>query len=403
MKKYLLLYLLITASIVTVAQDNLRFSAQIRPRFILDNRDFNSTTDYNSFGEMRTRVGIKFSPSSDITAFFQVQDSRVFGTEPGTISNTKNLDIHQAYFQVNNLFDLPVNLKAGRMEASYGTQRIMSKNNWNNIGRSFDGVTLEIDFCTPCKTTLDLFAFRIGESGFPGDSLDQNIIGAFAELQFIKGHKLQPFFIYYSSSSSSYPFNAFAAGVYLIGNIDHFSHQAEFISQFGDEKDNGPQSLSAFFAGYNATYNFGGEVKPSLSAGVDYYSGDDNLADNEYKEYSRWFGAGHKYLGYMDYFPKNTFGVGLMDLHAKVGFNPIDKLKLLAALHLFNSAEDYTLADNTTSNKFGTEVDLVLTYDYNEYLDFQIGGGLFMPGAIFEEKLGVDNSTWFYMMAIVDL
>jgi hypothetical protein len=369
----------------------------------LDNRDFNSNTDFNTFGEMRTRVGVKFTPNSDITAFVQAQDSRMFGFEPGTISNTANVDIHQAYFQVNNLFDLPVNLKAGRMEASYGTQRIMSKNNWNNIGRSFDGVTLQIDFCTPCKTTLDLFAFRVNETGLVDDSADQNVMGAFADLKFIEGHKFQPFIIYYSSSSASYPFNAFAAGAYLIGSMDGFSHQAEFISQFGDEREDGPQSLSAFFAGYNATYNFGGNVKPSLSAGIDYYSGDDDLTDNKYKEFSRWFGAGHAYLGYMDYFPKNTFGVGLMDMHVKAGLQPVDKLKLLAAVHLFNSAEDYTLANNTTSNKFGTEVDLILTYDYNDYLDFQIGGGLFLPGAIFEEKLGSDNSTWFYMMAIVDL
>ena len=403
MKKILSLLLILIAPILNIAQDNLEFSAELRPRLIIDNRDFNSKTDFNSFSEMRTRVGIKFMPGDDLILFFQPQDSRTFGEEPGTISNTQNLDVHQAYFQVNNLFDLPVNLKAGRMQASYGTERIMARNNWNNIGRSFDGVILQIDFCTICETKLDLFAFRTAESGFPEDSLDENVLGAFAELQFIEGHKLQPFVIYRSSTAASYPFNAFAVGAYLIGSINGFSHQAEFISQFGDEREDGPQSLSAFFAGYNASYTFNAEVKPWLGAGIDYYSGDDDPADNEYKEYSRWFGAGHKYLGYMDYFPRNTFGVGLMDIHVKAGMKSIGNLKIKSALHIFNSAEDYTLANDSKSNSFGTEFDLVLTYDYNDYLAFEIGGGLFLPGEIFEENFGKDNSTWFYMMAVVDL
>lgn len=385
------------------AQETVEFTGQIRPRFFLDNKDFNSNTNFQTYGEMRSRLGVKFNPTENLSAFFQFQDSRRFGEEPGTISNTKNVDIHQAYLQVSNLFNLPVNLKAGRMEASYGTERIMARNNWNNISRSYDGVTLQIDFCTKCKTTLDLFAFRTAESGFPEDSLDENVLGAFAELQFIEGHKLQPFAIYRSSTAASYPFNAFAVGAYLIGSINGFSHQAEFISQFGDEREDGPQSLSAFFAGYNASYTFDAEVKPWLGAGIDYYSGDNDPNDNEYKEFNRWFGAGHKYLGYMDYFPQNTFGIGLMDIHIKAGMKSIDKLKIKSALHIFNSAEDYTLADNSESNKFGTEFDLVLTYDYNDYLDFEIGGGLFLPGEIFEENFGKDNSTWFYIMAVVDL
>lgn len=402
-KTILLLFLLTTGFQFIKAQENLEFSAQIRPRFIIDNKDFNSNTGYNSYGEMRTRAAIQFKPTNNFTGYFQLQDSRTFGSEPGTISNTANVDIHQAYFQVNNLFDLPVSLKAGRMEASYGTQRIMSMNNWNNFGRSFDGVTLQIDFCTVCETKLDLFAFRVAESGSVDDSLDENVLGAFADMKILENHNFQPFVVYYNSTSTSYPFKAFSIGAYLTGKIGGFSHQAEFITQFADAETDSSQSLSAFFVGYNATYKFGGEVKPSVSAGVDYYSGDDNPADKEYKEFSRWFGAGHKYLGYMDYFPKNTLGVGLMDMHLKAGLKPIEKLDLLAALHLFNSAEDYTLADNSKSNKFGTEIDLVLTYDYNDYLDFQVGGGLFLPGKIFEDKFGPDNSTWFYLMAIVDL
>ncbi len=403
MKRIIILFLISGTLSLIIAQDKLDFSAQIRPRLILDNRDFNSSTGINSFAEMRTRAAIKFTPNKEITGFIQIQDSRLFGSEPSTISNTQNVDIHQAYFQVNSLFDLPVNFKAGRMHASYGTQRIMSANNWNNIGRSFDGAVIQFDLVEDIKTKLDLFAFRVGESGLPGDSSDENVFGAFADMSFIEGHQFQPFLIYRSSKSNAYPFNAFAAGSYLTGSISGFYHQAEFIYQFGDERNDGPKTLSAYFIGYNAGYRFGCETKPFISAGVDYYSGDDDLTDNKYKEFDRWFGAGHGYLGYMDYFPNNTFGVGLMDIHLRAGFRPIEKLRIKSAFHVFNSAADYQLPNNSTTNKFGTEVDLVATYDYNDYLDLEIGGGLFLPGGIFKDKFGNDNSTWFYFMGIVDL
>jgi hypothetical protein len=403
MKKIIFFLVILTLSSHIFSQDNLKFSAQIRPRFIIDNKDFNSYTSFESYGEMRSRFGIQFKPTKGLSLFFQVQDSRTFGEEPGTISNNKNLDVHQAYLQVNNLFNLPLNMKAGRMEAAYGTERIMSKNNWNNIGRSFDGLTLQISICTTNKSYLDLFAFRVGERGFPEDSLDENVLGIFADLQIFEGHKIQPFIVYRSSASASYPFNAFSVGTYLTGKINNFSHQAEFISQFGEERENGEQTLSVFFAGYNAAYKFNCEKQPYFSAGIDYYSGDDDLTDNKYKEFSRWFGAGHKYLGYMDYFPNNTFGIGLMDLHIKAGLLLFEKLGLNSAVHIFKSAEDFTLFNNSISSNFGTEIDVVLTYDYSTNLLFEMGGGLFLPGAIFEEKLGADNSTWFYIMAVADL
>ncbi|MCF8430758.1 MAG: alginate export family protein [Melioribacteraceae bacterium] len=399
--RIILLFVLLFVATIQ-AQDLVNFSGQIRTRLILDGRDFNSSTGMNSFSEMRSRFGVKFSPRKNLSAFFQVQDSRVFGSEPATISNTANLDLHQAYFLVDNLFDLPLSLKLGRMEASYGTQRIMSKNNWNNIGRSFDGLTFSWQINND-KSKIDLFAFKLAETSKLDDLNDETLIGAFADLKFISNHDFQPFVLYRTSAAASYPFNAFAIGTYLDGTIENYFHTAEFVYQLGDEIENGPKSLNAFFVGYNLGFNFNHNLKPQLSAGIEYYSGDDNLTDNTYKEGNRWFGAGHKYYGYMDFFPSNTNGLGLADIHLKTNFSPLQKMKLQAAFHIFNSSADYTLINGSTSRNFGNEFDLVLNYKYDENVDFQIGSGLFFPGEIFKETKGNDTATWFYFMGIVNL
>lgn len=403
-KSFVLIFLmLILIPNFISAQDGLKISAQLRPRLVIDNRDFNSSTGFNSFTEMRTRLGVDFSPLSNLTALVQIQDSRVFGTEPNTLANTQNLDLHQAYFQVDNLFELPVALKAGRMEAAYGTQRLMGAVGWSSVGRSFDGLTLKFDFC---KVKFDLFAFREVETGIVDDSSDQNVIGLFGDITAFEGHALQPFVIYYTSSAASYPFDTYTLGANLIGTINGFHHEAEFAYQTGSQVNDGPVDVSAILAAYNASYTFAADVKPMIGAGVDYLSGDDDPTDNEYKVFNTLFATNHKYYGYMDYFlniPAHTNGLGLMDIHGKVGLSPTNNLSITGKFHLFNSAEKAALPNGSTSNSFGTEIDIIFDYAYNNHVAFQLGGGFFSPGEIFEATQGSDASTWFYLMATVNL
>ena len=404
MKKIFFILILISAFFSElIAQAKVDFSGQIRPRLILDDRDFNSGSGINSFTELRSRLGAEFNPINNLTGFIQIQDSRVFGTEPSTLSNTSNIDLHQAYFLIDNLFDLPLNLKVGRMEAAYGNQRLMGAVGWSNVGRSFDGLTLQFNIN---DAKLDLFAFREVESGQISDSSDQNVIGSFGEFNLFGGHKLQPFVIYYSSYSAAYPFNTFTFGTNFLGKIGGFNHEAEFAFQTGSEVYDGPRSVSAFLAAYNFNYRFNSEVKPSIGAGIDYLSGDDNQLDNDYKVFNTLFATNHKYYGFMDYFlnlPANTNGLGLIDIHGHIGFVPANKLSIKAIYHLFNSAEEATFANGNTSKSFGSEIDLVINYNYNANVNFQLGFGYFSPGEIFETTQGKDASTWGYLMAVVNL
>ncbi|MCH7974261.1 MAG: hypothetical protein IH949_10305 [Bacteroidetes bacterium] len=108
----------------------------------------------------------------------------------------------------------------------------------------------------------------------------------------------------------------------------------------------------------------------------------------------------------MDYFlniPANTFGLGLLDIHAKASIVPFQKSIVSAAYHLFKSNEDYTLLNGNTSSSFGSEVDLTLSYKYSKEVKFVGGLSFFVPGDIFKEKKEKDTSTWAYLMAVVNL
>jgi hypothetical protein len=402
MKKLSVIIAMILITGVIGAQQAIKFSAQIRPRLELDNKSFHSNTPFNNYTYLRTRLGAMFIPSAEISGFIQVQDARIFGTETSTTADMKNVDLHQAYFKIDNFFKLPMDLKVGRMELLYSNERVIGNSNWGNTGRSFDGAVLSIK---GDKFKADIFSVKENEKLNTGDSLDQNMCGVFTDLLVAQNYKIQPFIIW-QRAVPSYLLNRFTLGTYIKGDISAFTHETEFIYQFGDiTASSRKQNISAYMFAFNASYTFDEPSKPLIGAGIDYISGDKNSADNDYNAFNTVFGTGHKFFGSMDYFtdmPAHTYGLGIMDLIAKVAITPIENLKATLAGHIFNANADYKLKDGSTTTNFGSEIDFTVSYKYNDNITFEGNASLFSPGDIFKEKKGSDNATWFYLMAVVN-
>ncbi|MCH8942432.1 MAG: alginate export family protein [Bacteroidetes bacterium] len=403
MKKFTLLFLLFSLVFtdITFAQDKLKINAQIRPRFQYDNKDFNSNTGTNTFTELRSRLGVLFSSTEDLTGFFQIQDSRRFGSESSTLANSANLDLHQAYFSISNFFELPLNLKVGRMELSYGSQRLIGPVGWSNVGRSFDGSVLKL---ITKSVDVDFIVARTNESGFADDSLDMFLYSAYGNLKGFDNLKIQPFII--GERRAKVNFNRYTIGLFMSSKKKGkgFYNELDAAYQLGTQ--NTTQDISAFMAAYNFSYTFSSKVKPKLGAGIAFLSGDDGKDASKFKVFNTLYATNHKFYGYMDYFlniPANTFGLGLLDIHAKASIVPFQKSIVSAAYHLFKSNEDYTLLNGNTSSSFGSEVDLTLSYKYSKEVKFVGGLSFFVPGDIFKEKKGKDTSTWAYLMAVVNL
>lgn len=401
-KKIIILIMLLTISGIT-AQENLKFSAQIRPRFEIDNKDFKSSTRANTFSLLRTRLGLSFSPVKNLTGFIQIQDSRTFGEETSTTANMKNLDIHQAFFKIENLFDFPFDIKLGRFEAMYGSERFLGSVNWNNVGRSFDGGILSYK---SDRINIDLLLAREFEKFLPGDSTDQNIYALFIDINLFLSYKIQPFIIMQRMQPTNV-LSRTTLGVNVKGNLNSFNHEIDFGYQSGTITSGGrEQDISAYTFSFNGEYNFDGAIKPTLGAQIDITSGDNNSIDNNYNAYTSLYGTGHKFFGYMDYFvnfPNDTYGLGIIDLVGKIGITPINDLKVNLNFHLFNSIKDYILLNGTKTNSFGTEIDIVGSYKYNSNVTFESGASFFSAGQIFKEKRGKDVASWFYLMAVMNL
>ena len=321
----------------------------------------------------------------------------------GRCKNPGNFYHNIAYIDVKNIFNLPLSFKGGRIEFNLGPQRLIGSVGWNNVGRSFDGGVLSYSFE---KINLHAFAFQIAESFLEGDSLDQTLGGIYADLNLVENYTIQPFIIVESILRTD-NLDRYTLGFYVKGRSGNLFHETEFAYQTGKMLVSGrAQDISAMMGALNVGYKFGGEQNPILILGIDYLSGDDNFADNDYKAFNTLYATNHKYYGYMDYFvnlPANTNGAGLTDIHAKFAFQPFEKINAGLNFHIFNSSADYNLLKGNSSTSYGNELDLTISYKSSDNLNVTGGFSLFLPGEIFEETRGSDTSTWMYLMTTFSL
>ena len=152
---------------------SVKLSGQVRTRSEMDDKDFNTDSPEKNTTFLRTRLNASFQPAEKISAFIQLQDSRVYGLEPNTLADTHNVDLHQAYFTVEDLFINKLSLKSGRLELSYGAQRLIGPVGWHNVGRAFDGSVLR--YRVSEKLAIDSFAAKVIHQVDPADPEDTGL------------------------------------------------------------------------------------------------------------------------------------------------------------------------------------------------------------------------------------
>lgn len=391
--------------------EDFKFSGQIQVRTEVDGRDFSNITVPKIFTSLRTSLSVQKTFFDKLKIFIQMRDSRVFGEEATTITNFKNMDLHQAYVLITKPFDIPLSLQVGRFEQNYGTQRFIGSVDWNYVGRSFDGLKLmysreEINFKT------DFFAYTlvnsIGYTGNPAPGSYLNIpvqgmdlYGFWSSVKFFPQLDFDLFGLFENNrkpvDSNSIELNRGTVGLNHKGTYGPFSSIVEAAYQFGKNKT---LDINAYLLSGQIFYSLS-DFKFGL--GADILSGNDPKSLKTNNSFASPYASNHPFYGYMDYFidiPGNTKNLGLNDFYLTSNWKKEEfPLSANLNLHYFTSNQ----AGPTGENTFGQEADLVLKYKLMENVNFSLGNSLFFPGnlmktaAFFGPKNG-DLSYWGYLM-----
>lgn len=375
MKNFILGLIIILTPFIYAQNDEWKFSGEAQIRSQLDGKSF-FEKKFVSQPEMRIRAGVKRTFLDKVTFFLQVQDSRQFGEESSTVSNSKNLDLNQGYVILSELFDLPVDIQVGRFQIIYGTERFFSSNNWSNIGRVFDAIRFSLN----SGIKADLFMIRHNQR-------QNDIYGLYLQKNFSQVHTVELLSFYdftlpVLNSSISAPVNELkqlTTAITYFGHFNKFGIIAEAAYQLGD--DNG-KKIDAYLLAFQASHNY----NPfTFTIGADFLSGNDsNSGSNKRNYFIHSYGSNHKYYGFMDYFNNgtaNTGGSGLHDFYFNLDWK------------LHQSKWNASLAfHNFTTNKpgvggekvLGQEIDLTIDYSFLKGTKISAGASAFFTGKLTE-------------------
>jgi len=108
----------------------------------------NSQGNAAQFVQQWARLGLNYAMSPDVDTFFQMQYAANWGANsaPNTANDPNTLTsvgVRQAYILIRNLGVDGLSVKAGRQLIVMGNHRLFGNFDWNNIGFSFDGITLQ--------------------------------------------------------------------------------------------------------------------------------------------------------------------------------------------------------------------------------------------------------------------
>ncbi len=388
---------------------NAEFSAEVRWRPESSRAELASGTSTETVQLLRTRLNASFTASENTSAFVQLQDARTLGQTndtggptSGSVSETSDLGVHQAYLQINELFNPNFGLQAGRFEMNYGNQRLIGGVGWSQFGRAFDGA--RITARQEAWSADFIMAKLVERMGDVSGNEDVDLYGIYSTFHQMNADMFLLFDYDKRKIAEERQMKRWTAGTYTkqpVGeNMDVTVNGAfQFGSVAADDSLGGAMTmdLSAFMAtvefGYNPMQSSRSESGfTRMAAGVDYTSGNDPDSDS-WNAFDNLYYTDHNFRGMMDQF---TFSpsTGLMDLYLSGSFSPAPDWSMTAAAHNFTTPQDFpSMMDGEAASSLGNEFDLVISNSSLENVSIEAGGAAFLAT---EDFAGPDPDTEFW-------
>lgn len=380
MKKLLLLVSFLMTCSIGWGQFSL--DAQIRPRFEFRNGynrlpspDSNPAAQFNQ----RTRLNLTYLSDSRVSTRISIQDVRIWGQDL-QLTHVPSFDLYEAWVKLQLSDNWAV--QAGRQELKYDNQRLLSFNDWALPGRTHDAVVFQYDNDAASKLHVGL-----------GLNQSQNRM---FETHYGLNHYKTLNYIWYNtriSTNTTASLLAIADGyehpdnpdklyirgtwsAYMQSSPGNYSFTFNPAYQHGNTRTG--QDISAWFVTFEASARLTGSYSGLL--GFELFSGNDGVNPGDtYTAFSDLYGIGHARHGFMDYFtsfPAHTLGAGLFNPYFKNTFRLSDQTVFTADLHLFYIQNDYPDPVNPGQSidyYLGSEIDLVLSYRFNDFTRLMFG------------------------------
>lgn len=369
---------------VSPLQAQLRIDAQLRSRAEMRQGYQKLATDGAQaafFVSQRSRLSFTWE-TDGLLLKMSPQDVRVWGdetlaTSTGVFGDAASLDLFEAFAVIKT--GEKTSLTVGRQQFSYDNQRVLSGNNWNQYGLSYDGVVF--------KWTSSAWAFHAaGSWNSTGESSSDNFYDSdrLKSLAFLwacyqpdKNHSVSVSHLASGQTQSDTENKQYfrqTSGVY--GKLTHgrFNLSVNAYYQFG--KSQAGRRVSAMLFDFEGSAKTGA-VTPG--AGVRYLSGN-RLATGTDHLFDILYGSRHAVYGGIDYFrsfASHTKGGGLLTGYSFVEWKLSEKTSIRNTAWYFWLAQ--TNEQTPAKKALGFENDLVTSYRFSSWGNLEAGYLFYLP------------------------
>lgn len=219
-----------------------------------------------SFIEQRTRIHFLADFTDDVKAFVELDSYDIWGedfrSDPITGVDNRSVtgddvEVYQAYIEMQNVFDVPLTVRIGRQEISLGSEWLVGNNDFGSFfyGLSFDGVRL---IYTEDTWNVTAFATKVQENSPIEEDGDVDFYGIYGGYTGLPGIVFEAYWLYLRDARGSdlgFGFDTSNAGLSgrVLDGIEEF---------FGVDQYSGTQSVNtigARVAGSRGPWDFAGE------------------------------------------------------------------------------------------------------------------------------------------------
>jgi hypothetical protein len=284
-----------------------------------------STYDWDNgdraYVEQRTSVNVNAEFTDGVSAFIEIDSFDVWGedfrsqdylTGADMRANSSNdLEIGQAYIQVDNMWGNPVSLRVGRQALKFGKGWLISDAISPTIPQRYDGIRLTY---AANDLSIDAFWMKIVENMSDFGQNDVDLYGVYAEYTGLECLSIAAYWFLVHDDIDPHQTGGITAawedlwnlnqfddtslhtlGIRLNGASGGFDYDLEAAYQFGDADAAGAMYAVAGIADDNADfdafatdlevgYTFDYACSPRIFLGGAYFEGDDNR-DRDFLDY----------------------------------------------------------------------------------------------------------------------
>ena len=349
-----------------------------------------------AYVEQRTDLNVKADFTDNVSAFIELQSYDIWGEDfrsnyitgiDGRAATGDDVEVYQAYIEVNEMWDTPLALRVGRQELNLGSEWLFGNKDNSAFfpGLSYDAVRLT--YATDVFSVDAIWA-KLNEtlSDFSQDDVDlYGIYGSYLGLEdvVIDAYWM---FIEDDESLTAADIELHTIGLRGAGEIGAFDFEAELAYQFGDWElpgllwwDN-DVDIDALGGNLEVGYTFDSSWQPRLYAGFAYLQGgedDDSIWpwDNDTEVgFNRLF-SDWEYSEFLDQFNAALSNVLVYRLGLSV--KPTESLDLALALSYYDVDEvvdgGWWFWSWEADSDLGIEAGLYADYQYSEDLVFRAG------------------------------